>query len=52
MGFYILKVSKNVLSLVISDYFRKTINEVWIENSKMTGFKKIAKVAKKMIHVP
>ena len=39
MGFYISKVQNKVLSLVISDYFRKTTNELWIENSEMTGLK-------------
>ena len=29
----------NVWSLVISDYFYKTTNQLWVENSKMTGLK-------------
>ena len=29
----------SILSLVISDYFHKTTNQHWIENSKMTGLK-------------
>ena len=29
----------NVWSLVISDYFYKTTNQLWTEDSKMTGLK-------------
>ena len=36
---YYRECRNSVLSLDISDYFRKTTNQLWIENSKMTGLK-------------
>ena len=50
-GFIYQSCQNNVWPLVISDYFRKTTNQLWTDNSKMTG-QKIAKVAKKMFHFP
>ena len=39
MGFYIEDIKTAFWSLVISDYFHKTTNQHWIENSRMTGLK-------------
>ena len=39
LGFIYRWFGNNVWSLVISDYFYKTTNQLWIENSKMTGLK-------------
>ena len=33
------RCQNSVWSLVISDYFHKTTNQLWTENSKMTGLK-------------
>ena len=41
------KVSKQSFVLVISDYFHKTTNQLWIENSKMTGLKGCKKYQEK-----
>ena len=35
------------VSLVISDYFHKTTNQLWIENLKMTGLKGCKKYQEK-----
>ena len=48
-GFIYRRCQNNVWSLVISDYFHKTINQLWTVNSKNDW---IAKGAKKMFHVP
>ena len=36
-GFIYRRCQNNIWSLVISDYFRKTTNQLWTENSKTTG---------------
>ena len=38
-GFIYRKCQNNVWSLVISDCFHKTTNQLWIKNSKMAGLK-------------
>ena len=45
---YYRSYRNNVLSLVISDYFHKTTNQLWIENSKMTGLKRLQKIPRKV----
>ena len=40
-----------VCSLVTSDYFHKTTNQLWTENSRMTGLKD-CKSCQKMFHFP
>ena len=37
----------NVLSLVISDYYHKITSQLWIENSRMTGLKRLQKFPRK-----